>query len=367
MCIPQLHTQELHAQPLNFMREPGAKRSRSFAPSNAVDISIYARIALRNDFDIRKRHINMHGIAGMKDRRPSFRELEVLHAMIEARKTTSAASKLGISQPAISRTIQQLEARTGKALFRREGGRLVPTPDGILLYQQSLSVFEALARIGRGSLDREVRPVRLIAPPTIAHRFLPQIIAEFLAAEPDIRMQVEIGTTSDVITNVADGRYDFGITDGQVNHPALAFEPFRRAYAHVFLRRDHPLAVKPEITAAELDGQPFIALQRRLQIRTTLERMFMEAGAEPRVVLEAATSAIAYELVRSGLGVTIINPFPVAFRTDPDIVIRPFMPRASYETCFAMPSAAPPPAHARSLMDFIRSRQGEDGYTFPIR
>jgi DNA-binding transcriptional LysR family regulator len=309
----------------------------------------------------------MHGNGDIREKRPSFRELEVLHAMIEARKTTSAASKLGISQPAISRAIQQLEMRMGKALFRREGGRLAPTSDGILLYQQSLPVFEALARLGRNSADKEDRPVLLIAPPTIAHRFLPQIIAEFLAAEPDIRMQIEIGTTSDVIANVADGRFDIGITDGQVNHAALAFEPFRRAYAHVILRRDHPLAAKPEITAADLDRQLFIALQRRLQIRTTLERMFMDAGAEPQVVVEAATSAIAYELVRSGVGVTIINPFPVSYRKDPDIVIRPFLPRATFETCFAMPSATPPPAPARRFMDFIRSRQRDDGYSFPIR
>jgi DNA-binding transcriptional LysR family regulator len=303
----------------------------------------------------------------LRDRRPTFRELEALHALIEARKTTSAASKLGVSQPAISRAIQQLEHRMGKALFRREGGRLAPTQDGILLYQQSIPIFEALAGLGRSHASEEARPVLLISPPTVAHRLLPRIVSQFMAQEPGMRMQIEVGTTSDVIAQVADGRFDIGITDGQVNHPALVFEPFRRSYAHVIVRADHPLAAKSEITAADLDRQRFIALTRRFLIRSTLERMFLDAGAQPEIVMEAATSAIAYELVRSGVGMTIINPFPVSLRADPDVVMRPFLPKASFETCFAMPSAAPPSAQARRFMDFLKSRQPEDGYSTPVR
>jgi DNA-binding transcriptional LysR family regulator len=303
-----------------------------------------------------------------KDRRPTFRELEALHALIEARKTTSAASKLGVSQPAVSRAIQQLESRLGKVLFRRDGGRLAPTQDGITLYQQSIPIFAALAGLGRSSgTETEATPVRLIAPPTVAHRFLPEIVAAFLRQEPAMRMQIEVGTTSDVIANVADGRFDIGITDGQVNHPALVFEPFRQANAHVMLRADDPLAVKAEIHAADFHGRRFIALTRRFLIRATLERLFREAGAEPEIVMEAATSAIAYELARNGVGLTIINPFPVALRRDADMAIRPFTPRATFETCFVMPSAAPPPARARRFMDFLRASQRDDGYTFPIR
>jgi DNA-binding transcriptional LysR family regulator len=135
----------------------------------------------------------------------------------------------------------------------------------------------------------------------------------------------------------------------------------------VILRADHPLAEKAEITASDFAGERYIALTRRFLIRSTLERLFMDAGVQPETVMEAATSAIAYELVRSGVGLTIINPFPVSLRADGDIAMRPFVPRASFETCFAMPSAAPPPAPARRFMDFLRSRQPEDGFSTPVR
>jgi DNA-binding transcriptional LysR family regulator len=225
-----------------------------------------------------------------------------------------------------------------------------------------------MSGLGRpGPEKRETRPVLLIAPPTVAHRFLPEVVAAFMREEPDVRMQIEVGTTSDVISQVADGRFDLGITDGQLSHPALIFEPVRRAYAHVILRNDDPLSAKPEIGPADFEGRRWIALTRRFLIRSTLERMFADAGVTPEITIEAATSAIAYELARAGVGLAIINPFPVSLRQDSDMAIRPFAPRASFETCFVRPSAAPPTARARRFMDFLKSRQREDGYSVPVR
>jgi DNA-binding transcriptional LysR family regulator len=84
-------------------------------------------------------------------------------------------------------------------------------------------------------------------------------------------------------------------------------------------------------------------------------------------VIEAATSAIAYELVRRGTGITLINPFPVAFRGDADVVIRPFTPKVPFETSFVLSTAAPATRAVRRFIDFVRQHQAEDGYSFPIR
>lgn len=303
----------------------------------------------------------------LRDRRPTFRELEALHALIESRKTTSAASRLGVTQPAVSRAIQQLESRLGKSLFTRDGGRLSPTQDGILLYQQSLPIFEALAGLGRTAGEDEGAMIRIIAPPTIAHRFLPDVAAAFLLAEPGIGLQIEVGTTSDVVAKMADRAFDIGIIDSRVNHPAILYEPFRRSEAHVVIPGGHPLAGRTALTPADLDGQPFIALTRRFAMRATLDQMFAEAGVSPRVVVEAATSAIAFELVKCGVGLTVLNPFPLAFRPEDGVVLRPLQPIAIYETSFVLPTQPPPSRAARKFMDFLRGHQRDDGHSTPLR
>jgi len=302
-----------------------------------------------------------------RNRRPSFRELEALHALVEARKTTAAAHKLGVSQPAISRAIHDLEQRVGRSLFRREGGRLVATPDGIQLYHDSQPIFRALDRLGRAPAESAGEHLRIIAPPTLAHRFLPPLLAGFHAEEPGVKILFEIGITADVVAKIADGAFDLAIMDTQLHHPSVVFDAFRRSSAHAVMRADDPLARKETITPKDLHRRPFIALTRRFSVRSALESVFRDARCEPDVVVEAATSAIAYELVLASVGVSLLNPFPIAFRSDPDLVFRPFAPKVTFETSFVLSTAAPPSSAVRRFMEFVRSRQAEDGYSIPIR
>ena len=73
------------------------------------------------------------------------------------------------------------------------------------------------------------------------------------------------------------------------------------------------------------------------------------------------------EFVRAGVGITIINPFPMSLRKDPEIRFIPFRPGIAYETSFVLPSMSPPSAVARRFIDFVRSNQQEDGYSRAIR
>lgn len=304
-----------------------------------------------------------------RDRRPTFRELEALHALVEARKTTSAAHKLGVSQPAISRAIHDLEARLGRQLFRREGGRLHATAEGVQFYEDTLPIFAALDRLGRHEPgETREASVRIIAPPTLAHYFLPPLLAGFARAEPHVRIQIEFGTTSDVIAKVADGNSDLGIVDGHNVHPSVIYEPVRRSFAHLAMPDDHPLAARDEIRPVDISGMPLIALTRRFPARGALERILLEAGIKPQIRFEIATSALAFKLVRADLGLALINPFPVASTTDlAGVALRPFTPRISYETVFVRPAAAAPAAATRAFMDYVREHQTEDAYSELIR
>jgi DNA-binding transcriptional LysR family regulator len=302
------------------------------------------------------------------DRKPSFRELEVLHALIEWRKTTSAATRLGLSQPAVSRALQQLESRMGKALFRREGGRLHATAEGVRLYEDTRPIFAALDRLGRSAADTDdADTIKIIAPPTLGHLFLPGLLAGFLASEPGLKLQMESGTTTDVLARVADGNVDVGIADSHSVHPSLVFQPFRRAYAHVVMPADHPLAERTEIAPIDMTGERFIALTRRFPVRGAIERVFIDAGATLNVVAEAATSALAYEMVKAGAGLTLINPFPLTLHANPNIVMRPFLPRIGFESVFVLSTAAQPTATVRRFMAFLREHQVADAFSECLR
>lgn len=300
--------------------------------------------------------------------RPTLRELEVLRAVIATRKTTAAAHRLGLSQPAVSRAVTQLEARLSCELFRREGGRLVPTAHALALDQEIEPILAALARLEHWPrADAGQALLRLAAPPTLAHDFLPPLLTRFLAAENDTAIQMEIGTTTDVVNGVADGRFDVGLTDTTSGHAGVRLEPFRRSQAHVVLPAEHPLAARATLGPHDLHELPFIALTRRFAVRAIFDRLFLDVGAAPRIVVETATSASAFQLVREGVGISLLNPFPLALKDDPSIIFRPFLPQVTYETAFVVPSLASLPACGRRFIEFLRAHQPEDCFSTPIR
>jgi DNA-binding transcriptional LysR family regulator len=302
-------------------------------------------------------------------RRPSLRELEVLRTLITHGKTTAAAAKLGISQPAVSRAIHQLEQRTGLVLFRREGGRLLPTAEALALHQESEPIFQTLERLERSRWRPEEAhaALRICAPPTLAHLFLHRLLADFSRAEPDVRIYLEIRSGLDVVSMVANGDMDLGVVDVGQEHSGVRLIAFRSSEAHAVVPAGSPLFGREVLEPRDFDRVPFVALARRFPSRTMLERLFRGAGVTPEIVIEVSTAVAAYEFAREGVGIAIINPFPLSLRQDDAVAFRRFRPLIAYETSFVLPSMSPPTPVARRFVDFLRARQPDDRFSEALR
>ena len=85
----------------------------------------------------------------------NLRALKSFHEIIQAGSATAAAERLGLSQPGVSRLIARLERDMGFELFYREKGRLVPTAEGLLVYEEATLAFSNIERIN--SLVRDIR------------------------------------------------------------------------------------------------------------------------------------------------------------------------------------------------------------------
>jgi DNA-binding transcriptional LysR family regulator len=290
----------------------------------------------------------------------SLREFEALRALIATGTATAAARRLGISQSAISRAVAQLESRTGHILFERHNGRLTATAEALALNQNLVPLFETLIRIDSGTWSMATgEPLRLIAPPTIAHHFLAHRIASFQKMHPDLKFSFEIATSDQLLAGIADHVHDIGFSDLPAEHAGVRFEPFLVSKAAVVFARSHPLARHKAISIAHLAGQPYIALTRRHRIRSLTDGLFAEAGIEPNIVVEAATSVALVELVRRGLGFAIVNPFPVLSVLGDDVDARPLQPGFTYQTGVLTSPARPLPAIGRAFIRHVRQTLGK--------
>lgn len=290
----------------------------------------------------------------MRENWHSLREYQTLRSILESGTTISAARRLGLSQSAISRSLSSLEARIGHALFNREGGRLVPTIEAISLNAKLDHLFQAL-----DDIDQPNSPVketlRIIAPPSYAHRWLISHIANFLGHNPNFFISMEVGTSEDVIKGILENRFDLGFTGVEQRRAGLKLTPFRRSSAVCVMPLNHDLAKLDVVKPADLDKQRLIALTSRHQRRNQLEKLIHNVGARADIIAEVGTSMSAIELVRRNLGIAIVNPFPTIADENENLEIREFVSPIRYQSYFAANDLQPISRVARAFMGHIKS------------
>ena len=296
-----------------------------------------------------------------QDRRSgiTLRELEVLQRLVEGGTAMNAARDLGISQSAVSRRLAQLEQRLGMTLFDRAGGRLVATVDALSINEQLQPVFDTLDRIARRSdAARQAHDgtLSIVAPPTIAHRFLPPHVAAFSKVNPDVQIVFDVLASDALMTGIAESRFDVGLTDTQAVHDGIRSETLVSTAAVCLLPAGHALAGRDTIRPEDLAGQDFIALTRRHSSRAAVDRLFDREGIPRRMALEASTNVSIVEFVRAGLGVSVCNPFPIVDQLGPGVVARPFLPEIPCRANFLFASTRSPSAAARAFTFFVRER-----------
>lgn len=283
----------------------------------------------------------------------SLPEYEALRALMESGTTSKAAVRLGLSQSAISRSISSLEARLGRILFERDGGRLRPTSEAARLNKRLDPLFEALDRID-GPPEPAQETLRLIAPPTYAHRFLVHHIATFLTANPHFFVSLEVSSSEEIIKSIQEERFDLGLTGVELSREGVTLTPYRVSTAVCAMPNSHPMSELETVQPEDLHGQRLIALTHRHARRAQLDKVLTNSRSLPHVVAEASTSFAAVDLVREGLGVTVVNPFPVAQYRSDDVTFRPFASPIKYRSYFVTSETRPTPAIARAFIRHMR-------------
>ena len=288
----------------------------------------------------------------------SLRDLEVLLTVIEERKTTLAAQKLGVSQPAISRALTQLEQKAGRPLFRHQGIAIVPTADALALYEEICPIFESLDKLkGFQWGQSKTASLKIAAAPTMAQCFLEQMTASFLAENPAIQFAMEIVTTPDVLALVAEQRVDVGLADVAAADTGLQRTAFRVSKMVCALPQSHPLAARELITPLDLHEQAIVLLTKRNSMRPILDRLFSKEGSKPKLMLETTTALSAINYVAQGVGITLVNPFPVALAIPQGVVLREFSAVLEYETSFFTSGSTVSSAIAQKFIEYVSKNQ----------
>lgn len=293
----------------------------------------------------------------MSTRLPSLRELEVFRATLDTGSATRAAQRLGISQPAVSRALAQLEERLGVIMFIRQSGRLTPTAEALAFNMELGPLFDGLERVRNFTTAAEAIKggrLRVLAPPSFCSQFVVPCIVEFKQAHPSILVELKVVSTTEAVAAIAAGNADLAVTANRAPDPGVRMEPILTTQSMCMIPPGHPLGEKAVIRPEDLAGQPMIVLSRTMTTRTDVDRIFERAGVEREIVMETSTNLSSCEYVAAGLGMAVVNPFPVLAGFEGRIVARPFRPKFEHQISAMFRAHAPTDWLGRAFFAYLK-------------
>jgi DNA-binding transcriptional LysR family regulator len=192
------------------------------------------------------------------------KHLAQLAAVVESGSITDAAHQLGLSQPALSRTMSAMEKRLGEPLFEPGRRPLRPTIIGQQLAEHGRVILEASRKASetfRGLRTGSIGTVRIAGVPFFMDAFISRMIGEFQVEQPDIRVDQSYGNLPELESGIASNRLDLAITPlGLVDAArGFTFTPILPGRNIVACRTGHPLMRKRRLTTKDLIDFPWIA------------------------------------------------------------------------------------------------------------
>ncbi|MGX5220408.1 LysR family transcriptional regulator [Pseudomonas segetis] len=242
--------------------------------------------------------------------RIDLRHLRAFEAVAEELHFRRAAERLSLAQPALSRTIQQLEESVGEELLLRSNRRVELTEAGRVFLAGSRTIFEQLdnaVQQARKAGAGQIGQLRIGYTDFAVSGQLPSILEGFHRCYPEIRAELIFGSTQQQLEMLNEGSIEFAFVTGPLLEPNMDSIEIQRDRFVAALSHLHPLASRSELTLVELAKEPFVlgSMSHWAYFRRHLDALCLSANFLPEVAQEAFNSEGIFGFVAANIGVTI--------------------------------------------------------------
>jgi len=244
----------------------------------------------------------------------NLRDLHYLVALAEHRHFGRAAEACFVSQPTLSTQIRKLEDELGVALVERTPRRVLLTEVGrdIVAHARGvLAEVEQIKGIARRTLDPEAGTLRLGIFPTLGPYLLPHVVPQLHQRFPRLELLLVEEKTEELLHRLREGRLDAALLalpvhDDGLHAEFLFEEPFVLA-----VPQGHPLAARPALKLADLDGQHLLLLEDGHCLREQALAVCQLAGAGEKNGFRATSLETLRQMVAAEVGITLLPTLAV--------------------------------------------------------
>lgn len=242
----------------------------------------------------------------------NLRALQLFRHIVLTGALSEASVRLNISPSAASRLLSQLERDVALTLFSRGRRRLDLTEDGELFYRQISNTLIGIDEITRVSKDIRQRTkdwLSVVTAAPLANGLAVPGLARLKADGAAFQCIVNVESRFEIESKVAARGYNLGLISLPVENAIIDLQiiPFLQSRLCVLMSDQHPLAACDEVSVSALAGQDFATLEPGQRWRARLDEMLGAAGHAITAPFETSSTLVTIEMVRAGLGITLID------------------------------------------------------------
>lgn len=236
-------------------------------------------------------------------------DLKLFCDVLDAGSITAGADRSALALSAASTRIRGMEETLGAALLIRTRQGVVPTAAGRTLLHHARSILTQSARLREdlGAFAQGLSgEVRLLANTNALTEFLPEVLSAFLAAYPQVSVDLEEKLSDEIVGLIAEGVGDIGIVAGTVDVGGLTAIPFRSDRFVVVAQKGHPLGQSGRTAFSDVLACDFIGLDRASSLQRFLADKAARGGKPLRLRVQLRSFDAVCRLVEQGVGVGIV-------------------------------------------------------------
>jgi molybdate transport repressor ModE-like protein len=286
-------------------------------------------------------------------------DLALFRHVAEAGSITQGAERGNLALAAASTRIRNMEASLGAPLLTRGRHGVSLTTAGRLLLQHARAILSQVERMQAdlstfaGGLAGQVR---LLSNTNALTEFLPEALGTFLAAHPQISVDLAERLSDEIVGLVAEGVADLGIVAGTVETGTLETFPFRSDRFVLVVPKGDALEGSPGVAFADVLGRDFVGLDRTSALQRFLGDKAARSGRTLRLRVQVRSFDAVCRLVEAGVGIGIVPQTTAAraARTEAISLIDLTDGWALRDLTIVVRALADLPASARRLVDHLR-------------
>lgn len=292
-------------------------------------------------------------------------DLSLFRHIAEAGSIIRGAERAHLALAAASTRVRHMEDSLGAALLVRTRRGVEPTQAGRTLLQHARIILAQTERLREdlgayaGGLAGQVR---VLSNTNALTEFLPETLSSFLAAHPQVSIDLEERLSDEIVGLIAEGVGDIGIVAGTVDAGRLTTYPFRSDRFVLVVARNHPLAARTVIDFAEVLDHDFVGLDRASALQRFLAGKAERIGRPLRLRVQLRSFDAVCRLVECNVGVGIV-PETTARRAAKGMAIKAVAladPWALRELTICIRDFDALPPYARQLVEHMRAAPADE-------